>query len=144
MNRISVLSYLDETYLKYPDKTAFFSEAGNMTFLHLYQYSRSAGSYLADSGYYRKPIVVFMRKSSEMIAAFLGVVRGGCYYVPIDEEMPEHRIALIFETLRPELVICDGTTARAAQELQSSAAPFRIVSSAELRGYPVNEPRLRP
>lgn len=77
VNRISVLSYLDETYLKYPDKTAFFSEAGNMTFLHLYQYSRSAGSYLADSGYYRKPIVVFMRKSSEMIAAFLGVVRGG-------------------------------------------------------------------
>ena len=59
VNRISVLSYLDETYLKYPDKTAFFSEAGNMTFLHLYQYSRSAGSYLADSGYYRKPIVVF-------------------------------------------------------------------------------------
>ena len=77
MNRISVLSYLDETYLKYPDKTAFFSEAGNMTFLQLYQYSRSAGSYLADSRYYRKPIVVFMRKSSEMIAAFLGVVRGG-------------------------------------------------------------------
>lgn len=143
MNRISVLSYLDETYLKYPDKTAFFSEAGNMTFLQLYQYSRSAGSYLADSGYYRKPIVVFMRKSSEMIAAFLGVVRGGCYYVPIDEEMPEHRIALIFETLRPELVICDGTTARAAQELQSSAAaPFRIVNSTELRGYPVNEPAL--
>ena len=45
-----------------------------------------------------------------MIITFLGVVYAGDYYVPIDEEMPVHRIELIFRNLSPEAVICDETT----------------------------------
>ncbi len=143
MNRINVLSYLDETYRKLPDKTAFASETGSVTFLQLYQRSRSVGSYLAEHGYYQKPVVVFMQKSPDMINAFLGVVRGGCYYVPIDEEMPAHRISLIFETLEPELVICDGTTEHAAAELRQAVThSFTIVKYGDLCGYAVNETAL--
>lgn len=75
-----------------------------------------------------------------MINAFLGVVRSGCYYVPIDEEMPPHRIDLIFERLKPELVICDDTTEHAAAELQkSSEISFQIVKYNMLINYEVNE-----
>lgn len=56
MNRINVLSYLDETYQKYPGKIAFSSENGSVTFSQLYHRSRAAGSYLAGCGYYKKPI----------------------------------------------------------------------------------------
>ena len=140
MNRINVLSYLDETYQKYPGKIAFSSENGSVTFSQLYHRSRAAGSYLAGCGYYKKPIVVFMQKSPDMINAFLGVVRSGCYYVPIDEEMPPHRIDLIFETLKPELVICDDTTEHAAAELQkSSEISFQIVKYNMLINCEVNE-----
>lgn len=140
MNRINVLSYLDETYQKYPGKIAFSSENGSVTFSQLYHRSRAAGSYLAGCGYYKKPIVVFMQKSPDMINAFLGVIRSGCYYVPIDEEMPPHRIDLIFETLKPELVICDDTTEHAAAELQkSSEISFQIVKYNMLINYEVNE-----
>ncbi|MFR1518036.1 MAG: amino acid adenylation domain-containing protein [Clostridia bacterium] len=143
MNRISVLSYLDEIYQKHPDKTAFASETGSVTFLQLYQRSRAAGSWLAAHGFYKKPVVVFMRKSPDMINAFLGVVRGGCYYVPIDEEMPAHRISLIFDTLKPELVICDDTTERAAQALrQDGANSFQMVKYDVLRNYAVSEEAL--
>ena len=143
MNRINVLSYLDEIHVKYPEKTAFVSEESSLTFSQLYLHSCRTGSYLSEHGYYRKPIVVFMRKSPEMIAAFLGVVRAGCYYVPIDEEMPAHRIELIFETLKPELVICDGTTADAAAKLsQNGEAFFRTVSYDTLQKHTVNETAL--
>ena len=81
-----------------------------------------------------------MQKSPDMINAFLGVVRSGCYYVPIDEEMPPHRIDLIFERLKPELVICDDTTEHAAAELQkSSEISFQIVKYNMLINYEVNE-----
>jgi amino acid adenylation domain-containing protein len=37
--------------------------------------------------------------------------------VPIDEEMPAHRIGLIFNTLNPRVVICDAKTRENAEKL---------------------------
>lgn len=138
MNRINVLSYLDEIYSRLPHKTAFASEVGSLTFAELYERSRIVGSYIAGSGYYKKPVVVFMQKSPDMINAFFGVVRAGCYYVPIDEEMPAHRISLIFETLKPELVICDETTEKAVAQIQKENT-FLAVKYGDILSYAVNE-----
>ena len=63
MNRINVLSYLDDIYKKLPDKTAFSCEDESLTFLQLYNKVNSIGSFLQNKGCYSKPVVVFMRKS---------------------------------------------------------------------------------
>ena len=113
----NVLEYMENTVPRLPDKPAFINDTTELTFKEVYDRSRSIGTALGERGYYREPVVVYMHKSPEMITAFFGTVYSGCYYVPIDEEMPAHRIGLIFKTLTPRAVICDEKTLPHMSEL---------------------------
>ena len=107
----NVLDYLEQTAPRVPDKIAYANENDSLTFGEVYEHSRSIGTFLSENGFYREPIVVFMEKHPNAIETFYGVVYAGCWYVPIDEEMPKYRIELIFKTLNPRAVICDEKTA---------------------------------
>ena len=96
----NVLEYLEAAYLKAPEKTAYASETDSLTFRQVYMQARSVGTALLKGGLYKAPVVVFMEKSPQTITAFLGVVYAGCYYVPVDEEMPSYRMELIFKPFR--------------------------------------------
>ena len=51
-----------------------------------------------------------MEKDPRAVAAYLGVIYAGCFYVALDEEMPKYRIELIIDTVKAEAVICDEVT----------------------------------
>lgn len=116
MQYTNILEYLEETVTEVPDKIAFACEDHDLTFKQLYDESRSVGTYLAKEGFYKKPVVVFMQKTPRAIAAFLGVIYAGCFYVALDEEMPKHRIELIIGTVNAGAVICDAATADMIRE----------------------------
>jgi len=107
---INLLKYLEHTVQQVPDKPAFIGTDSALTFSELFLQARAIGSFLNSQGIYKKPIAVFMEKGAPMVAAFLGVLYGGNYYVPLDAEMPAFRIQLILETINPPLVICDSST----------------------------------
>lgn len=111
-----VLDYLNDIVKKKPDKAAFADDSETLTFEQVYRQSRSVGSFLHGRGIYGKPVVVFMNKQPREIAAFFGVIAGGDFYVPIDEEMPRFRIELILENVQSPLLICDGQTEKLARE----------------------------
>lgn len=113
-----VLDYLDEIVKKVPDKTAFADADMSYTFEQVYRISRSIGTCLIEKGYYREPVLVFMPKSPKTINAFFGIIASGCFYVPIDEEMPNSRIGLIIENCKPRVMICDEDTLQAARALK--------------------------
>ena len=106
----NVLEYLENTVTRLPDKVAFANEEMGLTFRQVYDQARSVGTWLHNEGFYNKPVVVFMKKHPKTIVAFFGTIYSGCYYVPLDEEMPRHRVELIFKTLNPGAIICDETT----------------------------------
>lgn len=112
----NVLDYLDNIVLKKPDKIAFSDGTDSLTFAEVSASSRSIGTFLAQKGIYKKPVVVFMRKSPFEVAAFFGVIAGGCFYVPIDEEMPADRIKLILGNVKSPLIICDENTRPLAKD----------------------------
>ena len=112
-----VLDYLEETVKEVPEKIAFSGEHSALTFQELYDNSKRIGSNLILNGYVKEPILVFMEKSPEEICAFFGVIRSGCFYVPIDEEMPSARIDLIIENCKPRAVIFDDATAEKVNTL---------------------------
>lgn len=116
----NLLEYLENTVPQVPDKVAFSNGVRNITFSQVYDYSRAIGSAIHNMGLYAKPVVVFMEKSPEAVCAFFGAVYAGCFYVPIDEEMPAHRIELIFQSLKPEIVICDEATKPLAEKMNCS------------------------
>ena len=113
----NILEYLEKTVLRCPDKVAFSNEETALTFLEVYNQARSVATRLHREGFYKKPVVVFMRKQPATLAAFFGAIYAGCYYVPLDDEMPRHRIELIFQTLEPGILICDETTREMAKAL---------------------------
>lgn len=112
----NVLDYMIETVKRVPDKIAFSNGTDSMTFSEVDHDCKAIGSYLHTKGIYKEPVVVFMNKHPKEITAFFGVIKGGCFYVPIDEEMPRVRIDLILENLKPRLFICDHKTAELAKE----------------------------
>ncbi len=113
-----ILSDLYRIVKEKPDKTAYSDGENSLTFREVYQQSHSIGSYLYKQGIYKKPIVIFMKKSPQEIAAFFGTVAGGCFYVPVDEEMPCERIQRILDNVRTPLIICDEATAEKAAVFQ--------------------------
>lgn len=115
----NVMEYLEKTVPTCPDKVAYSNEDPNsdITFAQVYDRSRAIGSLLYNKGYYKEPVVVFMKKHPNAIVAFFGCVYGGNYYVPLDEEMPRFRTELILKTLSPKVMICDETTEKIAKEM---------------------------
>lgn len=103
----SVLSWLDETAKRLPNKLALQDISGNIT----YQEYRSKSLAIAykivelNKGEMKKPIVVYLEKGKEVLVSFMGVAYSGCFYSPIDTEMPPSRVNKILEVLKPEIVI---------------------------------------
>lgn len=120
----NILEYLEKTVERFPDKTAFASVEAEMSFSEVFEASRGIGTFLNRKGYEKEPIVIFMKKHPHMITAFWGVVYSGCFYVPIDEEMPRFRVELIFQNLKPRAVICDETTCELVKEFEFSGEVF--------------------
>ncbi len=112
----NILEYLERTVTKVPNKVAFANEEVEITFEEVYKNSRAIGSFLCKEGHKNEPIVVFMKKAPSAIVSFLGVVYSGCYYVPIDEEMPKHRIELIINNLQPKAIITNEETTDVVKE----------------------------
>ena len=121
----NILEYLEGSVLRCPHKVAFADDQTQLTFAQVSRQARSVATALHRAGYYKKPVVVFMRKQPATLAAFFGAIYAGCYYVPLDDEMPRHRIELIFKTLEPGALICDETTEGLAAELNYQGQVYR-------------------
>ncbi|AIY81486.1 amino acid adenylation domain-containing protein [Clostridium botulinum] len=106
----SILSYLEKTEIKFPDKVAFADKNYEMTYRALLNEAKSIGSAIIQKVGERKPIAVYMEKNSRNIAAFMGAAYSGGFYVPLDAKMPMDRINIILKTLDPAAVIYDEKT----------------------------------
>ncbi len=102
----NVLDYLDAAVEKFPDKTVFSDSKNSVTYKQLDTVSDSIGSAVlsAVSGK-NSPVVVFIDRNIESVISFMGIVKSGNFYVPIDRQLPLKRIEIIFDTLNPKAVI---------------------------------------
>lgn len=136
----NVIDYLNDIVNVKPDKLAFSDGENGFTFKETYNTSRSIASYIADKGIYKEPVVVFMRKAPAEIITFFGVITAGCFYIPIDEEMPAIRIQMILDNVKTKLIICDEATSEIAAGFSSDAD---IVTCQSISNYKINDERLQ-
>lgn len=113
----NILEYLEQTVKEYPEKVAFSTGKDSMTFGEVYNEARAIGSFFAENGYYKEPIAVIMDKHPRTVTAFFGIIYAGCFYVCIDEKMPEARMSAIIEKLSPRAVVCDKKNQKTAAAL---------------------------
>ena len=113
----NILTYLELTAARLPDKLAFSTGKEGMTFGEVSQGARAIGSFLCARGFSREPIVLFMDKHPNTVTAFFGVIYAGCFYVCLDEKMPEARMRAILDNLRPRAIISDRKNYKNAEKL---------------------------
>ena len=103
----SVLEYFEQTAERCKDKTAVDDGEVCYSWSELMELSKRIGSALAEENGYGKPIPIVMDKSADTLAAFLGVVYAGAFYVLVNPEYPNVRIEKILKTLGADTVIYD-------------------------------------
>ncbi len=139
----SVLDYLEYTAGRFGDKTAYCDAEKSYTFSDVMKDARSVASALAKMLHKTKiPIVIFMKKGPHNLAGFFGAVYAGCFYVPIDIEMPDERIKMILDTLHPLAVIYDASTESKVRDsaIWEGVKPFKFEWAA---AYPANQAMLK-
>ncbi len=107
----NVLEYLEQTIHEVPNKVAFADDKTEITFQQFYDGCRAIGTFFAEEGIYKEPVLIFMDKSPHTLVAFFGTIYGGNFYIPIDDEMPQRRIELIIENTKARVFICNESTA---------------------------------
>lgn len=112
----SILTYLENSTARFPDKIAVIDEHGQLSFGELLDLSKRIGSGLSDKCNIAKPIAVFMEKSSKALGAFLGIVQAGGFYVLINPDLPAHRIEQIQNVLQADYWITDCEHIERAKE----------------------------
>ena len=111
-----VTDYLDKTAAKFPEKVAFVNEISAMTFATLRKEARQIAGGLIGKNIFRRPVVIYLEKSPECVAAFMGAAYSGNFYTPLDTDMPKARIQKILDTLQPEIIITDEEHYATARE----------------------------
>ena len=109
----SAVKLLDEANKKYPDNTALSDENGSLTYREYRLCALKIAGALKDSMNVDKkvkPVVVCMKKSKEMLCAFMGIMYCAGSYVPTQSDIPHSRLTKIVENLEPVAIICDKNT----------------------------------
>jgi amino acid adenylation domain-containing protein len=104
---INVLEYLERSVEKFPEKTVFSGPDIQVTYRELHQQAQSIGNFLAArlNGKTNQPVAVIIDRNTSSLVAFMGIVYSGNFYVPIDGNLPLHRVQLILNTLNPQAVL---------------------------------------
>jgi D-alanine--poly(phosphoribitol) ligase subunit 1 len=127
-----------------PDAIAHVSEDRTLTYGELCRRSDALALYLAERfGNDRAPVAVLGHREPEMLVAFLGVVKSGRPYVPIDTTLPDERVQHILAIAKPTLVLTPQETAKLSEFRESSRArqlqpddPFYIMFTSGSSGTP--------
>ena len=113
----NILEMLENSALKYPEKTAFTDPAHSMTFRETMDGAKKAGTFFLKNQIAHCPVSFYMEKSTDAVCGMFGAVYAGCFYSFIDLRQPESRIHSILDTLKPGIIITDEENYEKACEL---------------------------
>ncbi len=103
---MTLIERIDHWALVAPEATAHISDGRTLTYGELRRHSDALACYLTERlGKDGRPIAVLGHREPEMLIAFLGAVKSGRPYVPLDTAFPQQRIDKILETSRAALVL---------------------------------------
>src|SRR2546427_2295036 len=103
---MNLIERIDHWAVVAPEAIAHISDGRTLTYGELCRRSDALACYLTQRfGDDRRPIAVLGHREPEMLIAFLGAVKSGRPYVPLDTALPQQRIDKILETSRAALVL---------------------------------------
>ena len=134
-----VLNWLDTTAARLADKTVFTDSEKKLTFGEFDRISKAVGTFLAGCVAPESPVVVMSGRHVLTPAVFLGVVRAGCFYAPMDASMPVSRLNQILGVIKARIMLVDRAFLDVANGLDFEGEKIIID---EILDTPVDEARL--
>lgn len=132
----SVLNWLESTAQRYPEKTVFTDSKQSVTYAEFNDITKAIGSYLAEFIVPGNPIAVMSGRHIFTPACFLGIVRAGCFYAPMDASMPQARLNQILGVINAGCMLVDKDNVETAKRLDFSG---KIIVLEDIINTPCNE-----
>ena len=132
----TVLKWLDNSANMLPDKIAFTDSDRSITFGEFDRISKAIGTFLAGKTAPNAPVVVMSGRHVLTPAVFLGVVRAGCFYAPMDATMPVARLNQILSVIQAKFMLVDKDFLAVAEKLEYDG---QIIVIDEILDTPVQE-----
>ena len=108
----SVLCYLEETAVKFPDKLAISDGELSVTFSEWRQRALClADAITAKLSGRHLPVLVYLPKGTNTLISFAGILYSGNYYTPTDVKFPFQKVEGVLKCLKPALIISDRKSA---------------------------------
>ncbi len=92
---MNILTVFERVAAERPDKTAVADETHGYSFASLRRIAACLGAALRARQPEGGPVGVLVRRGADTAALFFAAVYGGCFYVPLDPELPPHKLETI-------------------------------------------------
>ena len=102
-----IMEYFNKTVETFPEREAVDDGVYCYGWRELHLLTQHIASAVAKKSITGRPIPVFMEKSADAVAAFLGIITAGCFYVYLNPDLPDERIRRMLQVLDADTVIVD-------------------------------------
>ena len=119
------MDYLEHSARCHPDKVAFADEKESITFAALAELGRSIGLAVIKqtNGETNRPVAVVTDHRAADIAAFMGVLYAGCFYIPLDGAAPSEYLDTRIASINPVMTINAKSLSELPRAAQNNNAP---------------------
>lgn len=123
----------------YPDQLAVKTSTHALTYGELNgAANRLAQAILAERGARQEPVALLMEHDAPVVAAILGSLKAGKFYVPLDPALPRARLQYILEDLKASSVVTNHRNLSLAKSLAGTA--LDVLNNDELGHLPRTDP----
>ena len=122
----NVLDYLYTSKEKFPLKTAVADNVSSMTYTELVDNATTIAVALLKYTGARKAVPIYMDKSCVTLAAFMGVVMTGNFYVLLEPAHPAERIHSILDTLQADIIVTNRKNEKKAASSSLQAILYTL------------------
>ena len=124
---------------KYPDRLAVKTKNHSLTYNDLNSTAnRIAYTILSQRGRKNEPVALLMEHDAPVIAAILGALKAGKFYVPLDPSLPHLRVKYILEDLQASYIVTNNKNLPLAKSLAGTV--LDLVNIDELDSLPDGNP----
>ena len=106
---VNIQSYLESLAETDGEKTALVNQGKRMTFWELNNRANQIAHRLRETGVQRNTIVaLYVRRSFDMVAALMAVLKAGGGYLPLDPTYPDERVSFMLEDSSTKVLLSDA------------------------------------
>jgi len=110
---LKIINRFEATVKRQPNALAVIDNNGEVTFQRLRQKALIIGSAVKErlGGRINQPVSIFLSERADYVAAILGILYSGNFYVPLIKNGAKRLLKTVVATIKPEVIITDYDSA---------------------------------